>query len=198
MIIGIDIDDTISDTYAYMFPYGQKYTIEDLGKNIENIDRNCITHMYTTTFHKWSENEEKEFLDKYYETILKNVKPKLFAVEIINQLKEEGNTIILITARFPSDKFDVEESTREWLKNNKVNYDKLILNAQDKVKFAKENQVDIFIDDSIKNCKEMADAKIKTYMMDTIINLNDKNDKVQRVYSWPHLYHEINKYQGGR
>ncbi len=31
MIIGIDIDDTISDTYAYIFPYAQKYTIEELG-----------------------------------------------------------------------------------------------------------------------------------------------------------------------
>lgn len=193
MVIGIDIDDTITDTYAYMFPYSQKYTIEDLGKNIENIDRNCMTHMYTTTFHKWNEKEEKGFLDKYYEATLKNLKPRLFAVEVIKKLKEKGNTILLITARFPSDKFDVEELTKRWLKDNKINYDKLILNAQDKVKFAKDNQVDVFIDDSIKNCKAMSEANIKTYMMDTIINLNDKNDKVKRVYSWPHLYQEIMK-----
>lgn len=198
MIIGIDIDDTITDTYAYMFPYSQKYTIEDLGKNIENIDRNCMTHMYATTFHKWSEKEEKEFLDKYYEATLKNVKPKLFAIEVINQLKEEGHTILLITARFPSDKFDVEKLTEKWLKDNRIDYDKLILNAQDKVKFAKDNQVDVFVDDSIENCKAMAEANIKTYMMDTIINLSDKNDKVKRVYSWPHLYQEISKYQGGK
>ena len=30
MNIGIDIDDTISDTYATLFPYAQKYTVEDL------------------------------------------------------------------------------------------------------------------------------------------------------------------------
>lgn len=195
MIIGIDIDDTISDTYAYLFPYAQKYTTVDLGKKIENIDRNCITHMYPSTFHKWNENEEREFLDKYYENTLINVKPKLYAVEVINKLKEEGNRISLITARFPSNKFDVEGLTKKWLKDNKINYDELILNAQDKVKLAKDNNVDIFIDDSIKNCREMADANIKTYIMDTIINLNYKNDKVERVYSWPHIYQEITRYK---
>ena len=53
MIIGIDIDDTISETYAYLFPYAQKYTIEDLGKGIESIDRDCITY--------WTEKEDREF-----------------------------------------------------------------------------------------------------------------------------------------
>ena len=59
MIIGIDIDDTISETYAYLFPYAQKYTIEDLGKGIESIDRDCITY--------WNEKERKVFFEKYYE-----------------------------------------------------------------------------------------------------------------------------------
>lgn len=41
----------------------------------------------------------------------------------------------------------------------------------------------------------MAEAQIKTYMMDTIINFNHKNDKVKRVYSWPHLHQEITKFK---
>lgn len=166
MIIGIDIDDTISDTYACIFPYAQKYTIEDLNKNINEVDRNCITHMYVEAFHKWNEKQRKDFLDKYYETILLNVRPKLFAVETINKLKEEGHKIVLITARFPSDKFDVKELTLKWLQDNKINYDELILNAQDKVEVAKNKNVDVFIDDSIKNCTEMAETQIKTYIMD--------------------------------
>lgn len=198
MIIGIDIDDTITDTYACLFPYAQRYTIEELGKEIENVNSSFTTHMYFSNFHKWSQKEEEDFLDKYYEVCLRSVEPKMFAREIINRLKQEGNIIILITARFLSDKFDVKEATQKWLKENNIEYDKLILDAQDKVKFAKENKVDVFIDDSVENCRSMAEAQIETYMMDTIVNKNDKNDKVKRVYSWPHLYQEINKKRGGK
>lgn len=195
MNIGIDIDDTISDTYSYLFPYSQKYTIEKLGKRIGNINRNCNTHMYVSTYHNWNLKEEKDFMDEYYEKMVRNVKPKLYAVETIHRLKEEGNTIFLITSRFPSEKFDIEELTKKWLEENKIYYDKLLLNVQDKVQYAKDNQIDIFIDDSINNCCQMAETNIKTYMMDTMININYENDKVKRVYSWPHLYQEITKFK---
>ncbi len=197
MIIGIDIDDTITDNYACLFHYAQKYTIEELGKNIEKIDRNCVSDKYYSTAHDWNEEEHKEFLDKYYQTILLNAKPKLFAVETINQLKKEGHKIILITARFPSDKFDIKELTIQWLKDNKINYDELIVNAQDKVEVAKKKQIDIFVDDSIRNCEKMSEAQIETYIMDTIINVNYDNEKIKRIYSWPHFYQEIEK-RGGK
>lgn len=195
MNIGIDIDDTITDTYGCIFPYAQKFTTEELGKNIEDVDRNFTTHMYFSDFHNWTKDEEKSFLDKYYETIITKVQPKLFAVETINKLKEEGHKIFLITARFPSDKFDIKELTLRWLKENNINYDELIVNVEDKVKTAKDKHIDLFVDDSIRNCENMAKAEIKTYIMDTIINLNDKNNKVKRVYSWPHLYQEITKFK---
>lgn len=197
MIIGIDIDDTISDTYGCIFPYAQKYTTEDLNKNIEIIDKDCFNHMYYSTAHDWNEKEHKEFLDKYYQTILLNIKPKLFAVETINELKKQGHKIILITARFPSDKFDIEELTIQWLKDNKINYDELIVNVQDKVEVARKKQIDIFVDDSIRNCEKVSEVQIETFIMDTIINVNYNNDKIKRIYSWPHFYQEIKK-QGGK
>ena len=50
MNIGIDIDDTIANTYEVLFNYAQKYTIEDL-KRSGKINRNgkLYTHMYCTT-----------------------------------------------------------------------------------------------------------------------------------------------------
>ena len=193
MVIGIDIDDTISNTYEYIFPYAQKYTIEDLNKEIKDVNRDSITHMYVETFHSWTEEQSKKFFDQYYEIIIKNVKTKLYAVDIINKLKSEGHKIYLITARFQIDKFDVETETTKWLKENNIQYDELIINAQDKVTVAKDKGVDIFIDDAIKNCTNMAEAGIKTFIMDSIVNVNYKNDKLTRVYSWPHVYQEILK-----
>lgn len=195
MNIGIDIDDTIANTYDVLFNYAQNYTINDIGKEIKNVDRNCITHMYCTEFHNWNQKEDKEFLEKYYEKTVLNVQPKMYAVENIKKLKENGDSIYLITARFLSDKFDVEKLTKEWLEKYKIPYDKLILNSQNKVIVAQENEIDIFIDDSIKNCTQMANAEIKTYMMDTIVNKDFENENIERVYSWPHLYQKIESYK---
>ena len=100
MNIGIDIDDTISNTYEYLFPYAQQYTINELKKEIKNVNRNALDHMYTTTFHNWNKEEEKEFFRKYYKEILNKVQPKEYAVEVINKLKKQGHKIYLITARF--------------------------------------------------------------------------------------------------
>ncbi len=196
MNIGIDIDDTISNTYDVLFSYAQKYTIEELSKEIKYVDRNAITRMYTTTFHNWNDKEDKEFFDRYNEEIMKQVKPKLFSAETIRKLKEK-NKIYIITSRFDTEKSNVEGVTKKWLEDNLIPYDKLILNAQDKVKIAQEKDIDIFVDDSISNCESMANVGIKTYMMDFVVNCNYKNDKVTRVYSWPHLYQEIKKYEEG-
>jgi uncharacterized HAD superfamily protein len=198
MIIGIDIDDTISDTYACIFPYAQKYTIEDLGKKIGNGGKFSTNHMYVEGFHKWNEEEARNFFDKYYESILLNVRPKLFAVETIQKLKEEGHKIILITARFLSKKFDVKELTLKWLEDNKIYYDELIINAQNKVEVAQNKEIDLFVDDSIQNCEKMIKTQIRTYIMNTITNSNYENEEIKRIYSWPHLYQEINNYEGGK
>ena len=195
MNIGIDIDDTITNTYDILFNYAQHYTIYDMGKEIKNVNRNILTHKYTKTFHNWNDKEDKTFLDKYYEKAMKKVEPKMYAVESIKKLKEEGNQIYLITARFPSDKFDIEETTKVWLNKYDIVYDKLVLDSQNKVAVAKENHIDIFVDDSIKNCTEMANEGIKTYMMDTIVNKDFENENIERVYSWPHLYQKIENYK---
>ena len=37
MIIGLDIDDTITDTFGVMFAYAEKFTIENLKREITYI-----------------------------------------------------------------------------------------------------------------------------------------------------------------
>lgn len=196
MNIGIDIDDTIANTYDVLFNYAQNYTINDINKEIKDINRNSNTHMYCKDFHEWNEIEEKKFFDKYYQEMLISVKPKMFAVENIKKLQENGNNIYLITARFLADNFAVENLTTEWLKKYNIPYNELILNAQNKVNIAKDKNIDVFIDDSIKNCIEMAQSGIKTYMMDSMVNRDfEISYNIERVYSWPHLYQKIENYK---
>lgn len=194
MIIGIDIDDTITDTYEVMFNYAQDYTANFLKREpiIKELN-SCNNHFYTKRLHDWNDEEEKKFFELYYQKIVRNTKPKTLSLEYLKKLKEENNKIVLITARWqPTDfELNVEEETMNWIKVHNVSFDKLIINAIDKEKIAKEENIDVFVDDSFKNCKAVSDVGIKTFIMDSRVNRDLNQENIKRVYSWPHLYMKI-------
>lgn len=195
MNIGIDIDDTISETFETLLPYAQKYTIEDLKRKSEvQIDSNCVNHFYIVYMSGWNEQEAMIFWEKYYAEILRKLNIKKFASEVISKLRKQGHKIYLITARWDMKNDNVEEITKQWLKDNNVEYDGLFLNASDKLELAKGNKLDMFIDDSFKNCKKIADnTEIKVYMMNSRVNGSLNDEKIERVFSWPEVYDLINR-----
>ena len=189
MIIGIDIDDTITNTYEVMMGYAQEYTLDVLGREpIINETNSCSNHLYIQYLHNWNKDEDLKYLELYYENIIKEVRPKTLALKYLNKLKEEGHTIVLITARWETEYIDIVGLTKEWLRENNVPYDKLIVNAENKQIAAKQENLDIFIDDSFKNCQMVSDIGIKTFIMDTRTNRNLDDERIKRVYSWPHFY----------
>ena len=195
MNIGIDIDDTISETFETLLPYSQKYTIEDLKKESKiDFRADLSNHFYIVYMNNWTENEAINFWNKYYAEILKKVNIKTFAADVINKLREQGHKIYLITARWDMPGDNVKEITRKWLEEKEVKYDELIINASDKAKLVEEKKIDIFIDDSFNNCKSIAEnTNSKVYMMTSRVNGNLNDDKVKRVFSWPEVYDLINK-----
>ena len=112
MNIGIDIDDTISETYATLLEYAQKYTIEELKRSPIIKSFNTEDHLYIENMHNWNENETARFWKKYYEEIIKKVNIKTFAANIIKELKESGDKIFLITARWNLKDNNIEQITR--------------------------------------------------------------------------------------
>lgn len=194
MNIGIDIDDTISNTHDVLFSYAQKYTVEELKREIKEPKESYLPgNGYIESFHEWSDEEADNFWNLYYGEVLKNVTPKSFAKETIRQLKEMGHKIYLVTARFELQEVDTIKLTENWLKENGIEYDYLIFNARDKVVAIKENNIDMLIDDAVSNCIKVSEAGIKTYMMDSIENRGYNIPNVKRLYSWIHAEQEIKK-----
>ena len=195
MNIGIDVDDTISETFETLLPYAQKYTIEDLKRESKvHMDGNLGNHFYIVYMNDWNEQEATAFWSKYYAEILKKLNIKTFASEVIKNLKQQGHKIYLITARWDMPNDNVKEITKKWLEQNEVEYDELIINASDKLKIVQEKNIDIFIDDSFKNCKAIADnSDIKVYMMNSRVNGDLEDEKVKRVFSWPEISDIISK-----
>ena len=194
MNIGIDIDDTISNTHEVLFGYAEKYTVEDLKREIKEPENKYLSgNGYCQRFHKWTTEEADIFWKMYYETIIKKVTAKEFAKEVINKLRKEGNKIYLITARFELPNCNIKQITIDWLKENEIEYDEIIFNAQDKQKVVKEKNIEIFIDDAIPNCKAVSEVGVKTYLMNSMENQGYEIPNVKRVYSWIHTEQEIQK-----
>ena len=123
--------------------------------------------------------------------MLENVKPKENAVEIINKIKENGNKIVLITARIDDEIVDARAITEKWLEVNKINYNKLIINSHNKLEIAKEEKIDIFVDDSIRNCEMVSSGNIKTYMMLTKNNEYYENENIEKITCWNEFYENV-------
>lgn len=191
MNIGIDIDDTISNTFETFLPYMKKFVEQDLNRKLNlnlssKVDYYNIIEKYGISY-----EEARKFWEDYYALILETVKPKKSSVEVINTLKEKGHKVILITARFDDEIVDAEAITKKWLEANNINYDKLIINSHDKLEIAKNEDIKLFIDDSIRNCEMISSGNIKTYMFLTENNKYYENENIEKVISWDELYEKI-------
>ena len=188
MNIGIDIDDTICNTYEVFLPYFKKFMEEELKREYQ-FDLEDKTDYYKLQKRfGLTDDEDFTFWEKYFPTIVKEVVPKDNSVEVIKKLKEDGNNIFLITARYAVEGFDIRGITEKWLNEKGIVYDKLIINSHNKLEIANEEKIDIFIDDSVRNCSMLIDGNIKTCIYTTEYNNFYENENMTRVYSWDEFY----------
>ena len=196
MVIGIDIDDTLTNTSELLLAYAQKYDYEVLKRRLP-LDKNkaytIINGGSLEAGMNWSAKQASDFKDLYHSLVLENAPMKPFAKEVIDKLREEGNQIIFVTAR--NNKGDrISNSyqiSKKLLDKNNIKYHKLITECSDKLSVCLENKIDLFIDDKIETCLELNSGKINTFLMNTPFNnpLDEKN--IVRVFSWIDLYHKV-------
>ena len=196
MKIGIDIDDTTVITVKSMIKYADLYDTKILGRKGTNGNLGLIQNRYyLKVLYGWDDKTKFDFFDTYYKNVLEECVPMPNAPETITKLKEEGNEISFITARLTQIKnCDTENITINTLKDNKIPYDKLIINASDKLKFCKENEIEIFIEDSYDTCKQLEESGIKTYLMTTKMNQNIDAGEIERVKDWNEIYQKVKSY----
>ena len=191
MRIGIDLDDTITKTDEILFKYAKIYNKEE--KILFNINRE---EWNLTKAFGWNEENIKEFFSKYLKSIYEEAEIKENAKERINKLKDDGNKIIIITARDTKSLKEVHEVCKDWLINNKINVDKIVVDGENKAQKCLENKIDIFIDDNICNCENVYNnLKIPVLLMNSRYNKDYQNPKIKRVYNWNEIYNEICKYK---
>lgn len=165
MNIGIDIDDTITETSLI----GNKY--------ITKFDSNY------KDYHDLPQKKYFEFLNRYLQDIVRNNIIKAGVKEAFEFFRSKGYKIIFITARNDIHTPNIKKLTKEFLDKNNIFYDKLIFddsNTGDKSKLTQENNIDIFIDD-----KEIVLDKIASSSnIECIRFTSDKNSKYKTFNNW--------------
>lgn len=188
MKIGIDIDDTLSDIKDKLTKAAQEYAIS-LNKNIENKDIEIVDIYNNGNIYQklygFNYDELKYFLGTIQEEITNNASVREYCVDIIKKLHEEGNEIFIITARDTEFHVDPYKQSEIWLNNNSIYFDKLIVNARDKVKVCLENNIDLLIDDSISNCINVQKSGINAIR---ICNKKFENLGIKEFYNWNEIY----------
>ena len=171
MNIGIDIDNVISNFDEVLKQEFLKHDKELRNTGIINPEAHITKGMFD-----WTDDELWPFYLENIERIAQKLDVIEGAKKYIEKLKEDGHTIVIITGRDNGEYTNPYDMTKKWLKEKGVEYDKLILtdayknNKHAKTEKCFENNIDIMIDDSIRNCRDCIENNITTLLMDTPYN----------------------------
>ena len=194
MRIGIDIDGVLTDIEQWQLDYGSKFYFEKYGKEIQDNEG-----YETTDIFKADSSLDGEFWNEYFKDYSINVDVRRFASEVIKKLKQDGNEIYIITARgsflsHSTEVMSIEENKKivlDWLKRNKIEYDKIIFSPEDKLDICLENNIDVMIEDKPANINKIS-GKIPVICFHAGYNKNCDGSNIIRCYSWYDIYAKIN------
>ncbi|MCI8394049.1 MAG: hypothetical protein HFH86_01030 [Bacilli bacterium] len=170
MKIGIDIDDTLTETQKKFQQEIKKYCRRN--KIIREKETQRLTE---EQFQKFMQEQGRIYLE---------LKLKKKARKVLQKWNQNGHQIYFVTARSEQDCPKVEEYTKDYLQYFNIPYQKIIFNAQNKGKDCKKLNLDVFIDDR----ESVLDSfnQSKTFLV-RFINNKKNYSKYTKVCSWKEL-----------
>lgn len=190
MRIGIDIDGVLTDIEQWQLDVGGKF-FSKYDKSVVNNEGYEITEIFNI-----SNELDDEFWNEYlYEYVTKEPSRK-YASEVIKKLKDDGNEIYIVTARYLTDR-DTDDGKRmrkivvNWLKEQNIYYDEIIFSPEDKKENCKKYNIDIMIEDKVDNINKISSI-IPVICFHAGYNKECKGNNIYRVYNWYDIYNLIN------
>lgn len=198
MNIGIDLDGVLTNYRQFAIEQGLKYCKENKKGKLINPDGYESTDIFD-----WDEKTDLDFWIKNIFIYARENPAIEGASENIKKLKADGHTIYIITARWlASTEIDknfsclneirqtMRTTVKEWLAKNNIIYDYIIFSEKDKSKYILENNIDVMIEDSPNNLKNLSKLT-KMICYDWPYNQGIENDNIYRCYNWNEIYDKI-------
>ncbi len=170
MRIGIDIDDTFTETKKIFSKYLKKYRKE------KKIDISLVEKMSNEMYF--------DFLNLYGDSIYRFVKEKKHASRIVRNWGLDGIEVYFVTARSEKECREVEKITKEFFRLHDVPYRDIIFRSQNKYEDTKCLELDVFIDDR----ESVLDSFPKNDMLKLRMVPNKMiYSKYQKVTNWKEI-----------
>ena len=187
MKIGIDLDGVIINAETTFRTYEEIFDLDILkGNNLINREEPKFQTRYN-----WNEEQEKEFIEKYFLKVSKESNLMSGFVGVYNLLKNQGHEFIVITARGGFVK-ELKDDAIRLLKKNNIKFDKYYWKINNKLEICKKENVDIMIDDDWRIIKNLSDNSIRTlYFRDTNLKKLEENEYIKEVNNWGDIYRYI-------
>ena len=187
MKIGIDLDGVVIDAETTFRTYEEIFDLDILkGNNLINREEPKFQTRYN-----WNEEQEKEFIEKYFLKVSKESNLMSGFVGVYNLLKNQGHEFVVITARGGFVK-ELKDDAIRLLKKNNIKFDKYYWKINNKLEICKKENVDIMIDDDWRIIKNLSDNSIRTlYFRDTNLKKLEENEYIKEVNNWGDIYRYI-------
>lgn len=179
MRIGIDIDNTITNTLPILKEYCRKYNETVVKRNLKMHEDGVASY----NLYDWTPEENQDFCNKYLEEVVLQAEVKKDAKEIIQELKEAGHDIYIISSRAVPEFKTPYETTEKFLKEKGIVYDKLLVGKIEKKSSCIENDIEVLIDDEPQHIMQMSEF-LPVLVFDGIYNRQCVGDNIIRVYDW--------------
>ena len=156
MRIGIDIDGVLTDIEQWQLDIGSKKIFENYNKEIVDAKGYDLKEIFNI-----EENLDNEFWREYLLDYAKNEPARKHSDEVTNKLKEDGNEIYIITARFLTDKDNengkrMKKTVTNWLNKYNIYYDKIIFSPEEKLDICMANNIELMIEDKVDNINKIS------------------------------------------
>ncbi len=148
MVLGIDIDDTITKTT----------------ENATKILNKDVKYKDVVDYHDIEEEEFYKFVNNNIRDILGNVELKEDVRDVLKRLKDKGNKIIFVTARGSLAK-EVCGISCAFLDRWNIPYDKVVYFKDSKVDTVLREGIELFIDDKEEVLDEISKEGVLALQM---------------------------------
>jgi uncharacterized HAD superfamily protein len=185
MKIGFDLDDTLTDNEGYAKEFCENYLkANNIPYKVQKTDTMMLTEMFD-----WTKEQFDEFWTKEGVNYLNGAPARRGAKEVLEHLQKDGHEVYVITQRYWGDAYGVAKA---WLDKNNVPFNKLVVNAKDKLAACKEHNVDVYLDDRIKYIDNLNQNGVTGIVMNTYFNKSETTE-AKRVDSLKEFYRFIKR-----
>ena len=179
MNIAVDIDDTLSDSFAYLQPFVAAY----FGVDAAELRRQGIS--YSNLPAAWRA-QEPAFGKAYYDRVVPDIPFKPGAAQAIARLRALGHRIVIITGRTADFYNDPYKTTAQQLKNGGIMYDALVC-TMDKAAACLAEHIDVLVDDLPENCAAVQRVGVRAVLFESPAN-RGLGDSLPRAADWPQAF----------